>query len=123
MLAADAGIDRVRRKREQRRWRDGVSLEGESRGGKGGGRGGAKGADEAGHRLLKAARIGDTVAMGEVLARGDIGVEWTGRSNGWTAVMEAAEHGSLEGVCYLVDMGWGLCCFLACLAWVSIVAE
>lgn len=80
-------------------------MDGTGGGGRAGGRGGAKGADEAGHRLLKAARIGDTVTMGEVLARAEIGVDWVGRNNGWTAVMEAAEHGSLEGVCYLVDIG------------------
>lgn len=75
-------------------------------GGRGGGRGAAaRGVEEAGHRLLKAARIGDTVAMSEILARGEVGVEWVGKNNGWTACMEAAEHGSLEGVCYLVDMG------------------
>lgn len=74
--------------------------------GRGGGRGAAaRGVEEAGHRLLKAARIGDTVAMSEILARGEVGVEWVGKNNGWTACMEAAEHGSLEGVCYLVDMG------------------
>lgn len=95
----------MKSRRDNRRRREGVSLDGEGGGGRGGGRGGMKGADEAGHRLVKAARIGDTVTMGEVLARGEIGVEWVGRSNGWTAVMEAAEHGSLEGVCYLVDMG------------------
>lgn len=72
--------------------------------GRGGGRG-ARGTEEAGHRLLKAARIGDTVAMSEVLARGEVGVEWVGKNNGWTACMEAAEHGSLEGVRYLADVG------------------
>lgn len=110
-----SGGDRSRRKHERRignnrEPQQRVSINPERGGGGGGGRGGgrgaaAKGAEEAGHRLFKAARNGDTIAMGEVLARGEVGVEWVGRNNGWTAVMEAAEHGSLEGVCYLVDMG------------------
>lgn len=97
--------------REHRRSRGGggVSFGGDAGGrGKGSGgrkRGDQKGAEEAGSRLLEAARVGDTMAMGRVLARGEIDVEWVGSSNGWTAVMEAAEHGSLEGVCYLLDMG------------------
>eukprot|EP00752_Nemacystus_decipiens_P002890 g2689.t1 len=93
--------------RERRSGR--VSLGGDGggrgKGGGGGNRGGLKGADEAGRRLLEAARVGDTMAMGRVLARGEIDVEWVGRSNGWTALMEAAEHGSLEAVCYLLDTG------------------
>lgn len=97
--------------RGQRRLRGGggVSFGGDGGGrGKGSGgrkRGDLKGAEEAGSRLLEAARVGDTMAMRRVLARGEIDVEWVGSSNGWTAVMEAAEHGSLEGVCYLLDMG------------------
>eukprot|EP00752_Nemacystus_decipiens_P001312 g1302.t1 len=96
-----------RKGRERRSGR--VSLGGDGggrgKGGGGGNRGGLKGADEAGRRLLEAARVGDTMAMGRVLARGEIDVEWVGRSNGWTALMEAAEHGSLEAVCYLLDTG------------------
>ncbi|CAM9154846.1 unnamed protein product [Pylaiella littoralis] len=97
--------------RGQRRLRGGggVSFGGDGGGrGKGSGgrkRGDLKRAEEAGSRLLEAARVGDTMAMRRVLARGEIDVEWVGSSNGWTAVMEAAEHGSLEGVCYLLDMG------------------
>lgn len=87
----------------------GVSLGGDGgwrgKGPRGGKRGGLKAADEAGRRLLEAARVGDTMAMGRVLARGEIDVEWVGRSNGWTALMEAVEHGSLEAVCYLLDTG------------------
>ena len=96
-----------RKGRERRAGR--VSLGGDGggrgKGASGGNRGGLKGADEAGRRLLEAARVGDTMAMGRVLARGEINVEWVGRSNGWTALMEAAEHGSLEAVCYLLDTG------------------
>lgn len=102
--ATGGDIGSARRRREQRP-REVVDIDDEGRSSRGGGRGGGKGADEAGYRLLKAARAGDTIAMGEVLAKGEINVEWVGRSNGWTAVMEAAEHGSLEGVCYLVDIG------------------
>lgn len=89
----------------KRQSRDGVSLDGDGRHGRLRGRMKQKGLDEAGYRLLKAAREGDMEAMGEILATGEIEVDWVGRSNGWTAVMEAAEHGSLKSVCYLVDKG------------------
>lgn len=105
------GLDYAEKRRKGRERRSGgVSVSGDSGGrGKGGGggkRAGPKGADEAGRRLLEAARVGDTMAIGRVLARGEIDVEWVGRSNGWTALMEAAEHGSLEAVCCLLDTGW-----------------
>ena len=104
------GLDYTAKGRKGRDRRSGgVSLSGDGggrgKGASGGKRGGLKGADEAGRRLLEAARVGDTMAMGRVLARGEIDVEWVGRSNGWTALMEAAEHGSLEAVCYLLDTG------------------
>lgn len=89
----------------KRQCKDVVSLDGDGRNGRLRGRTKQKGQDEAGHRLLKAAREGDVEAMGEILATGEIEVDWVGRSNGWTAVMEAAEHGSLESICYLVDKG------------------
>lgn len=106
------GLDYTAKGKKGRERRSGgVSLGGDGGGrgkgaaGGGGKRGGLKGAEEAGRRLLEAARVGDTMAMGRVLARGEIDVEWVGRSNGWTALMEAAEHGSLEAVCYLLDTG------------------
>lgn len=89
----------------KRQSKDGVTLDGDGGHGRLRGRTKQKGLDAAGHRLLKAAREGDVEAMGEILATGEIGVDWVGRSNGWTAVMEAAEHGSLESICYLVDKG------------------
>lgn len=100
-----------RKGRDHRRSREGgVSIGGDGggrgKGAAGGGkRGGAKAAQEAGRRLLEAARVGDTVALARVLASGEVDVEWVGRGNGWTAVMEAAEHGSLEALCYLLDNG------------------
>lgn len=104
------GIDYAAKGRRGRERRSGGVRFGGDGGGRGKGassgkRGGVKGTDEAGRRLLEAARVGDTLAMGRVLARGEINVEWVGRSNGWTALMEAAEHGSLEAVCYLLDSG------------------
>lgn len=84
--------DRVRRRRG-RQDRCEISFESEAGGpGMGSGRR-ARGLEDTGHNLLQAARIGDTVIMAEVLAKGEIGVDWVRRSNGRTAVMEAAESG------------------------------
>ncbi|CAM9443719.1 unnamed protein product [Discosporangium mesarthrocarpum] len=70
------------------------------------GSGAAPGAGRGGgYDFLKAARDGDTAALGRILHCGEVGVDWVGGSNGWTAVMEAAAHGCREAVCYLVDRG------------------
>lgn len=103
---AASARDKARRGRHQRS-AIGISLDAERSSANKVGRGGAsaRGVEDDGTQLLEAARVGDTETMRKILAKGQVGVEWMKRSNGRTAVMEAAENGSLQSVCFLGDMG------------------